>query len=498
MLRLLPLLVVALLIGLPLSVAVRPARAEFAAIDQFVEARWRETSSPGLAYAIVRDGAMVHARGIGSADSATPVTPATSFGIGSMTKSFTALAVMQLVDAGMVELDAPVRRYLPAFRVADEAASERITVRQLLNQTSGLPMYAAFWEPPSGTSGDVLEQRVRALATVQLHAEPGTTYQYSNANFDIAGLLVQTVSRQSFAAYVAEAILTPLRMTNSFFPTGAERPDAVAQGYQDWVGLALPSDDVFGEAMWPTGGLHSSVNDMARYLAAQLDAGRSSNPLLAPESFAALHRASGVGGSDYALGWDTAVIAGVPVVEHNGVSPAFHSSMLFVPERGVGVVVLSNVAAVTLFGPLPSEQIANGILALLVGVEPTMSGFAGMRTALAVKLGLLAVTVWGLVSVPLEVRRISRRALSGTPLGRLALSPLLSLSLGLFLLLGLPRLVGTPLWSLWAFSPDVVAMLVIGSSLALLSAVLQAAVLVRRARCQPVDPRPDGITAAAR
>lgn len=481
MLRLLPLLVAALLLGLPHPVAAGPARAEVAAIDRFVEARWRETSSPGLAYAIVRDGAIIHARGFGSADAATPVTPATAFGIGSMTKSFTALAVMQLVDADLVELDAPVRRYLPAFRVADKGASERITVRQLLNQTSGLPMVAGFWRPSAETSGDLLEQRVRALATVQLHAEPGTAYQYSNANFDVAGLLVQMVSGRPFAAYVEQAILSPLEMTGSYFPTGAERREGAAQGHQDWAGLAVPADELVDEAMWPGGGLHSSAEDVARYLVAQLDAGRGPNALLTPESFATLHRASGVGTAGYALGWDTAVAAGVPVVEHGGASPAFHSSMLFAPERGVGVVVLSNVAAAPLFGPLATEQIANGVLALLVSSEPAVSGFAGIRTALVAKLGLLALTIWGVVSVPLEVRRISRRAMSGARLGRLVLSPLLSLAMGLFLLLGLPGLVGTPLWAMWAFSPDVAAMLVVGSGSALLSAILQAAVLARRA-----------------
>jgi CubicO group peptidase (beta-lactamase class C family) len=496
MLRLLLPLVIALFVGVPHYAAARPAHTDLAAIEQFVEGHWRNTSSPGLAYAIVRDGALLHARGLGRANATTPVTPATAFGIGSMTKSFTALAVMRLVDAGKLELDAPVQHYLPRFRVADEAASGRITVRQLLNQTSGLPMYAGFWRPSSETGDDLLEQRVEALATVQLRAEPGTVYQYSNANFDIAGLLVQTVSGRLYANYVEEAILGPLGMTNSFFPADRGVRDGAAQGHQDWVGLAIPAEAFVEEAMWPGGGLHSSAEDMARYLIAQLDAGRSANAVLTPESFAELHRDSGVGSAGYALGWDTGVIAGVRVVEHGGASPAFHSSMLFAPEQGLGVVVLSNVAAAPLFGPLATEQIANGILALLVGAEPALTGFAGLRTPLAAKLGLLALTVWGLVSVPLDVRRISRRAASGMPIGRLALSPLLSLGMGLFLLLGLPRLVGTPLWAMWQFSPDVAAMLIVGSATALLSAALQATVLVRRAR-RPLSGASSGSVAPA-
>ncbi len=144
--------------------------------------------------------------------------------------------------------------------------------------------------------------------------------------------------------------------------------------------------------------------------------------------------------------------------------------------------MLSNIAAAPLFGPLPTEQIANGILALLVGAEPQASGFAGLRTALVAKLTVLALTLWGLVSVPLDIRRITRRAASGVSIGKLALSPLVSLGMGLVLLLGLPRLEGTPLWAMWAFSPDVAAMLIVGSASALLSVALQLIVLVRHGR----------------
>jgi CubicO group peptidase (beta-lactamase class C family) len=477
MLRLLLLLTIGAL-ALPAQPAQQPSPADLAVIDAYVESRWRETSSPGLAYAIVRDGALLHAGGFGHAGAGRAATPTTAFGIGSMTKSFTALAVLQLVDAGQVELDAPVQRYLPWFRLADPKAAARITVRQLLNQTSGLPTYAGFWRDPAG-GAEQLARRVQALADVAPVAEPGATFTYSNANFDLAGLIVQTVSGRPYETYVAEAILAPLGMDASFFPS-AERSGDIAQGHQDWLGLALPAGTTVDAAMWPAGGLYSSAEDLARYLAAQLDGGRSPGAVLSSAGFAELHRAAAEAGSDYALGWDTETIAGVKVVEHGGASPGFHSSMLFAPGRNLGVVVLSNVNAAPMTS-LPAGEITAGILTLLVGAEPQAGGL-GLRTGLALKLGLLALTVWGLVSLPRDVARVRRKLAAGVPGRRLALDAGLSLGMGLFLLIGLPRMVGTPLWAMWLFNPDMALLVIVGAATALLVAALQGEASLRGSR----------------
>jgi len=108
-----------------------------------------------------------------------------------------------------------------------------------------------------------------------------------------------TASGRPYDAYIAEQILAPLGMVSSGFQLEG------AQGHQDWFGLALPAAATVNEAMWPAGGLYSSAADMARYLAAQLDAGRGPNPILSTAGFAALHRPADVGDTGYALGWDT-------------------------------------------------------------------------------------------------------------------------------------------------------------------------------------------------
>ncbi len=162
-------------------------------IDDYVTDKMRSARIPGPTLAIVRGDRIVYLKGYGRADpSGRPVTPETPFVIGSITKPFTALVVMQLVEARAVELDAPVQRYIPWFRVADPAASAQITVRHLLTMTSGLPQR---YETQLWTADDdgALERSVRALKTVKLRQPVGESFGYSNANYETLGLIVQTV-----------------------------------------------------------------------------------------------------------------------------------------------------------------------------------------------------------------------------------------------------------------------------------------------------------------
>jgi CubicO group peptidase (beta-lactamase class C family) len=186
--------------GSDASAADRAGTGEYASIERFVQDEMAAQRIPGLALAIVKDDRIAYMRGFGKADdSGRAVTPQTPFIIGSVSKSFTALAIMQLVEAGKVELDTPVQRYLPWFRVADEKASAEITVRHLLNQTSGLSTKTGRSFQGSGDTSDAaLENAVRKLRNVELTAPVGETYQYSTINYSILGLIVQTVSGRSY------------------------------------------------------------------------------------------------------------------------------------------------------------------------------------------------------------------------------------------------------------------------------------------------------------
>jgi CubicO group peptidase (beta-lactamase class C family) len=173
---------------------------DFAAIDAFIEAELRSARIPGMALGIVQGERIVHLQSFGVADpSGRPVTPQTPFHIASVTKPFTVLPIMQLVEQGKLDLDAPVQRSIPWFRVADPDASARITIRHLLTHTSGLQASVAGQQ-----NGDrTIEQLVRDLRNARLTQPLGTVRQYCSVDcFAVLGLIVQVVSGQPYEKYV--------------------------------------------------------------------------------------------------------------------------------------------------------------------------------------------------------------------------------------------------------------------------------------------------------
>jgi CubicO group peptidase (beta-lactamase class C family) len=167
---------------------------------------------------------------------------------------------MQLSEEGKVDLDAPVKHYLPWFRVADKEASNRITVRNLLNHTSGLPEDTSF-EPmrSSDMNDDALEERVRTLSDVQLDYRVGATFEYTDANHDVLGLIVQRVSGQSYESYVQEHIFSPLDMNHSFTDQSAAQRHGLATGHRSWFGYPASFEAPYSQTAVPSSYLISSA-----------------------------------------------------------------------------------------------------------------------------------------------------------------------------------------------------------------------------------------------
>src|SRR6266496_2440543 len=170
---------------------------------------------PGLAVGIVKDDQIVYLCGLGAAAPGRAMTAQTPFIVGSLSKSFTALAVMQLVEAGKIALDTPVKQYIPWFRLADAGASSSITVKHLLTHTSGISRYDGR-ELLAGRGGKTIEQSVRELRGLRLSQPVGAVFQYSNTNYLIAGLVVEVVSGPPFCEYVQQHIFNPLGMQHSY------------------------------------------------------------------------------------------------------------------------------------------------------------------------------------------------------------------------------------------------------------------------------------------
>ena len=347
------------------SVSVRAAAQE--RIDAYVQERMAAWSIPGLAVAVVEDGQVVLTRAYGLADREQnrPMTPQTPVAVGSATKPITATAIMQLVEAGTVDLDTPVTRYLPWFTLDDPRAAE-ITVRQVLNHTSGIPASASL---TGGQEPDALDRRVRALEWEKLRSAPGARWEYANDGYNTLGAIVQAVSGMPYEQYVAEKILSPLGMTHTTFDPVRAAELGLAQGYLKRKGELRPERTRLTRAYNPSGMLLASAEDGGRFLAALANGGTLDGVQIVSQAslvqmWAPTARVSDT--LDYGLGWFVSQQEGMRAVVHPGELLTMGSMFVLVPERRLGVAVVANL------DNDGKDEIAEGIARLSIGLEPVL------------------------------------------------------------------------------------------------------------------------------
>ena len=337
-----------LLITLVAAASLQDARPDLSQTFGPQLARYVELQRfPGLAIGVVTDGEVIYAQGFGEATrgAGTPITTQSIFHMASLSKPFTATAIMQLVEAGKLELDAPVVKYLPYFRLAEEE-SLTITLRQILTHTSGFPDVEDYeWDKPQHDEG-AAERYVRGNVTESLVFEPGAGQQYSNMAFDTLGDVIGKASGSSFESYMSTHVLGPLGMTSSSFIHAETPEEHRTQGHSIWFTETIEPSPCpvypYNRRHAPSSTLNSSVDDMCRWMLANLARGElDGERILAEESYAEMwsrdDETPGVG-----LSWFLEDLAGRPSVMHSGGDTGFTSLLILLPEDGLGVVLMSN------------------------------------------------------------------------------------------------------------------------------------------------------------
>ena len=321
----------------PAPVAVTPAVA--ARIDATLQTLTGSAkgSTPALSVAVVENGRLVYARAFGVNDltTNTSATPGTRFRIASVTKMFTAVAVMQLVETGSVKLDAPLATYL-----ADAPHATKVTIRQLLMHTSGISNYGDE-VVVSGRAATPATPRdiVASVAARPLDREPGTAWVYSNTGYVLLGLVVEAVTHRPLAEYERERIFGPAKMTETTF---GEAPDGapVARGYMNAAGAVTPP---FSPSwFYADGDIVSTASDLARFDAALMD-GKLVKPATFAEMQSSVVAAPRLGpGVRYGLGLALLPSGGETFVGHHGGVPGFAAENEMLPAQRYAVVVLSD------------------------------------------------------------------------------------------------------------------------------------------------------------
>ncbi|HEY2791759.1 MAG TPA: serine hydrolase domain-containing protein [Micromonosporaceae bacterium] len=313
-------------------------------LTEVVESLARKFDLPGVAVAVWADGQESYAcHGVTSRANPLPVDPHTLFVLGSVAKTYTATAMMCLVERGQVDLDAPVRRYLPELVLADEHAAAAVTVRQLLNHTAGLD-----WRMPAetGDGDDALAAYVAEMAGTRLIAAPGERAAYSQIGYNLAGRVIERVTGETFESAVGSLLFEPLGLADSVYRAN----DAMTRRFA--IGHNLDAaGDLVQVRQWkdtrannPGGGVASSVSDQLRWARFHLGDGAPvfGTGLLRQMQQPTVELTGSSLGDAIGIAWFLRDIDGARTVGHGGSANGQFADLALVPERDFAVVVTSN------------------------------------------------------------------------------------------------------------------------------------------------------------
>jgi len=358
-------------------------------LEGFVAEAMMQGHVPGLSLAVVKDGQVVYARGFGAKRlrDNSPATPETLYGVGSCTKSFTALAIMQLAQQGKLNLKDPVKKHLPEFKVGAE--ENPIMIHHLLTHSSGVPDLGGAdveivrylgvdekWVPFSSFEDLMLHVN---SAKDEVAAEPGSRFFYLNEGYELLGMIVERISKMRYEKYVRDKILKPLKMNRStFLREEFEKDSDVMTPYfmekKNGALVATPTVHPISRLSYPDGGLMSSVMELTNYLIANMNRGVLGDvKLLDSELIQEMHKPhvqanfpTLFGKMWYGYGWHMEDgFFGHMLIGHSGSTGVSSANLSFLPDLNIGVVYACNMGGTELTSLIPPV-----ILASLLGRDP--------------------------------------------------------------------------------------------------------------------------------
>jgi CubicO group peptidase (beta-lactamase class C family) len=356
---------------LPVQLRAQAAKDRFKEqLEPIIEQAIKQANVPGFAIAVVQNQKVVYAAGFGVKNLTNgneKITPQSLFHMASITKPFVATSIIQLWEQEKIDLDAPLVKYLPYFRMKDERY-KTITIRQMLSHVSGMPDVEDYeWDKPQYDDG-ALERYVRSLSNLSLIAAPGTTFRYSNMAYEILGDVIAKVSGESFEDYVKHHILEPLDMKTSTLlvkkadPKLLTSPHVLDESYEPVVSRVFPYNRMHS----PSSTLYSNVLDMSRWAIANMNRGElDGKRILKASTYDMMWKPAGENWRNIGISWFLGARREDRTVGHSGGDTGFRSNLTMLPDKGIAVVMMSNYD-----GPSSLGAITNAALDVALGVKP--------------------------------------------------------------------------------------------------------------------------------
>lgn len=423
-------------------------------IDEYLERSVKSSNLPGMSVIIVDKDSVLFSNTYGNCENIE-----TPFIIGSLSKSFTALAIMQLVERDLVSLDKEISTYLPNIKDGD-----KITVKQLLNQTSGLGEY----------------QRLKNMKITDTYE----THQYANVNYDLLGEIVEAVSGISYDAYVTENIFKPLKMNRSAASLRRSKENGLIEGYRNYFGIQIAGEpDYPDENSWShvsAGYISSSASDMGKYLQMYLKGGEN---IISEESIHKMFYDNVYVESNpphyYGMGWVLTEDNEEPILNHTGLVENYMANMLLLPESGIGLVFLVNTNDYLVTNNMMSH-ISDSVVRMLMDQAPIIINSQKYLTTHLLLDGVyLILLLTALIPLLLLLRRAKKKLMSIISFRTFLSVGVLNLVLPTAFLL-LPRILHTPLWAIRYYVPDLFIVLVTSASMLYVGGIIKLVLILRK------------------
>jgi len=411
---------------------------DYDSVSKVLEKDIKENHIPGMAVIVVNSDEVIFSKTYGNCENID-----TPFIIGSMSKSFTALSIMKLVEENKIDINKPISTYIDtSLYFKNKGDGDKITVKQLLNQNSGIGTY----------------QKLGKLKITKNYGK----YEYANANYNLLGKIIESVSNESYSDYVTKNIFEPLKMNHTSATLAKSSKNGLIKGYQNYFGIPIaetpnyPTDD----NSWiqvPTGFISSSASDLGKYLQMYLNQGLS---IITEDSINKMFY-DNIPQDDmdrdyYGMGWVFTKYYSKPVLTHSGLVENYTSKMFIIPEYNIGIVVLVNMNDY-----LVTNNLLEDIVKPILGEEkPNVPNNLYLKNHLLLDVIYLVVTliaIYPIVTIKKWKNKNKTKKLYIIDFVRHLIFPLL--------LILLPVIIKVPFWVIWNFVKDLALILIINSML---------------------------------
>lgn len=442
----------------PVYAEAKPASETdiYSDIDTYLQSGVKNAHIPSLSVTIVDKDKVLLSKSYGNCEDCD-----TPFLLGSVSKSFTAVCIMQLAEQGKIDLNAKISTYLPSATDGD-----KITVRQLLNHTSGLGEH-------------------QTLKNYKIKNQQGT-HNYANVNYSLLGEIIETVSGKSYSDYITENLFEPLKLSHTAATLDKSLNNGLIDGYTNYWGFHIKSNHKYpsSKSAWitvPAGYISSSANDLGKYLQMYLNGGQG---VISKESIDTMFYGDTVYVDDdvpywYGYGWTTVKEPlSEPVLRHSGLIETGTACIFILPESDLAIAITANVNDYFVTNEM-MDSLGWGVVLMLLGSSPNES--TGNEYVLShiridlIMLVVLTVAVLSICLIPKYINRINRRKRLVTVMLLIAFH----LILPIFILLLVPIFFATPLWVAKAFVPDVFITVIISSTLLFVSGLIKSIILYK-------------------